>query len=163
MHRKNLMKYLLTNLKPKQTMKTTINQPANLVINSLNNHDDLEIIHLPILPDNDQIIDIMEKTLNELIAMDSIKHWNIQYHNISLPDESHITIYSIPLSPADTMAKINDETFEDLFEILFSTLPKESKPEGIPSHSIIIHDIETLEIHYNDNTINIIYHYTGQW
>ena len=141
----------------------TINKPTNLIINSLNNHDDLELFHLPIIPDNDQLIEALDKTLNELIAMDSIKSWNIQSHNISLSDESRIIVYSIPLSWADEAIESNDKTFEDLFEILFSQLPQGSKPNGVPSHSIIIHDLETLQIHYNDHTINIIYHYTGQW
>ena len=141
----------------------TINKPTNLIINSLNNHEDLELFHLPVLPDNNQLIDALDKTLNELIAMDSVKSWNIQAHNISLSDESHINIYSIPLSWADEAIESNDKTFEDLFEILFSQLPQWIKPNGVPSHSIIIHDLETLQIHYNDHTINIIYHYTGQW
>lgn len=142
---------------------TNINQPINLTINSQANHDDINIINLPVIPDNNRIIDALDKTLNELIAMDTIKSWNIQGHNISLSDESHITIYSIPLSWADEMLESNDKTFEDLFEILFSQFPQETKPNGIPSHSIIIHDLETLQIHYNDHTINILYHYTGQW
>lgn len=145
-------------------MQTTINKPTNLIIESLNCHDDIELIHLPILPDNNQIIDALTKTLNKLDARDSIKLWNITHHNISLTDESHITIYSIPLSGADEMIETNDKTFEDLFEILFSQFPQESKPNGgVPSHSIIIHDLETLQIHYNDQTINLIYHHTGQW
>lgn len=140
-----------------------INQPINLTINSQANHEDIEIINLPILPDNNQVIDALDKTLNELIAMDSIKLWNIQHHNISLSDESHITIFSIPLSWDESMDKANDETFENLIEILFSQFPQGTKPNGIPFHSIIIHDIETLQIHYNDHSINILYHYTGQW
>ena len=141
----------------------TINKPTNLIINSLNDHADLELIHLPVSPNDKLLIDALDKTLSELIAMDSITPWNIPAHNISLSDESHINIYSIPLSWADEAIESNDKEFEDLFEILFSQLPQESKPNGIPSHSIIVHDLETLQIHYNDHTINIIYHYTGQW
>ena len=141
----------------------TINKPTNLTINSLNDHEDLELFHLPVLQDNNRLIDALDKTLNELIAMDSVKSWNIQAHNISLSDESHINIYSIPLSWADEAIESNDKTFEDLFELLFSQLQPGIKPNGVPSHSIIVHDIETLQIHYNDHTINIIYHYTGQW
>lgn len=141
----------------------TIHKPTNVTINSLNYRDDLELIHLPVLPDNNLLIYALDKTLNELIAMDSIKSWNIQAHNIPLSDESHITLYSIPLSWADEMIEANDKTFDDLFEILFSQFPQGTKPNGNPSHSIIIHDIETLQIHYNDHTINILYHYTGQW
>lgn len=142
---------------------TNINQPINLTINSQADHDDINIINLPVIPDNNRLIDALDKTLNELIAMDSIKSWNIQAHNISLSDESHITIYSIPLSWAHEAIESNDQTFDDLFEILFSQLPQGTKPAGNPSHSIIIHDLETLQIHYNDHTINILYHYTGQW
>lgn len=141
----------------------TINKPTNVTINSLNDHDNIELIHLPVSQDNNQLTDALGRTLNELIATDSIKYWSIQAHNISLSDESHITIYSIPLSWADEAIESNDKTFEDLFEILFSQLPQGTKPNGAPSHSIIIHDLETLQIHYNDHTINILYHYTGQW
>ena len=135
----------------------TINKPTNLTINSLNDHEDLKLFYLPVLPDNNQLIDALDKTLNELIAMDSVKSWNIQAHNISLSDELYITIYSIPLSGADEAIESNDKTFEDLFQILFSKLQQGLKPNEIPSHSIIIHDLETLQIYYNDHTINILW------
>lgn len=141
----------------------TINKPTNLTIDSLNYHDEIELFHLPVSPDNNMLIDALDKTMNELIAMDSVKSWDIQTSQLSLSDESHINIYSIPLSWADEAIDDNDKTFEDFFEILFSQLPQESKPNGVPAHSIIIHDLETLQIHYNDHSINILYHFTGQW
>lgn len=77
-------------------------------------------------------------------------------------DESNIKAISIQLNPNYT------ETHEDIFnnlinELSYGIISQEFPQDKNYSHTLIIHGIETLQIHWNDNTINILYHCTGQW
>ena len=76
-------------------------------------------------------------------------------------DESNIQAISFKLNPYFT--ETHDETFENLIKGLSKLIGQEFPQDKNYSHTLIISGLETLQIHWNDNTINILYHCTGQW
>ena len=120
---------------------------------------------------NNAIIDAISAVLNELVATDLISDNNIieSYRNHNL-DESKNYSYTILLpftygrNPDDdnleAQTLIHKNIWHELITILGNQLGLVITYED---HQIIYSNSEYLMIHFDDETINIIYHYTGQW
>lgn len=120
---------------------------------------------------NNAIIYAISAVLNELVATDLISDNNIieSYRNHNL-DESKNYSYTILLpfpygrNPDDdnleAQTLIHKNIWHELITILGNQLGLVITYED---HQIIYSNSEYLMIHFDDETINIIYHYTGQW
>lgn len=107
-------------------------------------------------------------TVNELLAADWIKDSDlISNHQDSFLDDSFYKVltFKLPTPYADDEDNypIQDNIWENLLTILFSLL-KMDAPDSKNSHLFIYNDntTETLELHYNDETITIMYHISAQ-
>ena len=107
-------------------------------------------------------------TVNELLAADWIKDSDlISNHQDSFLDDSFYKVltFKLPTPYADDEDNypIQDNIWENLITILFSLL-KMDAPDSKNSHLFIYNDntTETLELHYNDETITIMYHISAQ-
>ena len=107
-------------------------------------------------------------TVNELLAMDSIKDTNlIANHENSFFDDSFYKVltfkYPTPYADDEDHYPVWENLWKDLLDILFSLL-KTDAPDSKNSHLFIYNDntTETLEIHNNDETITIMYHISNQ-
>ena len=109
-------------------------------------------------------------TVNELLAMDSIKDSDlISNHQNSFSDESFYKVLTIklptpyPYADNEDNYLIQDKLWRDLLDILFPLL-KTDTPDSKNAHLFIYNDntTETLELHYNDETITIMYHISAQ-
>ena len=121
---------------------------------------------------NNAIIDAISYVLNELVATDLMLQSEItgSYRNHNL-DESKNYSYTIMLpSPygrnpdddnleAQTL-EIHKNIWHELITILGNQL---GLVITYGDHQIIYSNSEYLMIHFDDETIHIIYHYTGQW
>lgn len=103
-------------------------------------------------------------TVNELIATDIIKESDVihQWESPDSQDESYTRVLVIQYPESDP----NGIQFQnDFLDILFHN-HKDNKP-NIPEeetcHLHIQNNTEYADLHFNDNTLHIIYHYTGQW
>ena len=121
---------------------------------------------------NNAIIDAISAVLNKLVATDLISDNNItgSYRNHNL-DESKNYSYTILLpfpygrNPDDDnleaqTLEIHKNIWHELITILGNQLGLVITYED---HQIIYSNSEYLMIHFDDETIHIIYHYTGQW
>lgn len=107
-------------------------------------------------------------TVNELLAADWLKDSDlISNHQDSFLDDSFYKVltFKLPTPYADDEEDdpIQDNIWENLITILFSLL-KMDAPDSKNSHMFIYNDntTETLELHYNDETITIMYHISAQ-
>ena len=107
-------------------------------------------------------------TVNELLAADWLKDSDlISNHQDSFLDDSFYKVltFKLPTPYADDEDNypIQDNIWENLLSILFSLL-KMDAPDSKNSHLFIYNDntTETLELHYNDETITIMYHISAQ-
>lgn len=107
-------------------------------------------------------------TVNELLAADWLKDSDlISNHQDSFSDDSlyKVLTFKLPTPYADDEDNdpIQDNIWENLLSILFSLL-KTDAPDSKNSHLFIYNDntTETLELHYNDETITIMYHISAQ-
>lgn len=107
-------------------------------------------------------------TVNELLAADWLKDSDlISNHQDSFLDDSFYKVltFKLPTPYADDEDNypIQDNIWENLLTILFSLL-KMDAPDSKNSHLFIYNDntTETLELHYNDETITIMYHISAQ-
>lgn len=78
--------------------------------------------------------------------------YEVTHYRESYPDES-VLAFSTFLVKDDTEP-------EFIHSVLNEVLPDEAKNED---HLIFTSDFETLELHYNDSTITLIYHHTGEF
>ena len=121
---------------------------------------------------NNAIIDAISAVLKELVATDLISDNNIigSYRNHNL-DESKNYSYTILLpfpygrNPDDDnleaqTIEIHKNIWHELITILGNQLGLVITYED---HQIIYSNSEYLMIHFDDETIHIIYHYTCQW
>ena len=121
---------------------------------------------------NNAIIDAIYVVLKELVETDLISDNNItgsyRYHNL---DESKNYSYTILLpfpygrNPDDDnleaqTIEIHKNIWHELITIIGNQLGLVITYEN---HQIIYSNSEYLMIHFDDETIHIIYHYTGQW
>ena len=107
-------------------------------------------------------------TVNELLAADWLKDSDlISNHQDSFLDDSFYKVltFKLPTPYADDEDNypIQDNIWENLLSIIFSLL-KVDAPDSKNSHLFIYNDntTETLELHYNDETITIMYHISAQ-
>ena len=107
-------------------------------------------------------------TVNELLAADWLKDSDlISNHQDSFLDDSFYKVltFKLPTHYDDDEKDdpIQDNIWENLLTILFSLL-KTDDPDSKNSHLFIYNDntTETLELHYNDETITIMYHISAQ-
>lgn len=82
-------------------------------------------------------------------------------------DYSRIETYSITMiDPDDDINPDWEEThniiLRGFISILLTQFPDQI-PQEIPDHLLIIHGEESLAIHLNDQSINLLYHCTAQW
>lgn len=111
---------------------------------------------------SESLYDGIATTVNELLAADWLKDSDlISNHQDSFLDDSFYRVLTIKLpTPYDDD---EDNIWENLLTTLFSLL-KEDAPDSKNSHLFIYNDntTETLELHYNDETITIMYHISAQ-
>ena len=107
-------------------------------------------------------------TVNELLAMDSIKDSDIiSNHENSFFDDSSYKVLTIklptPYADDEDNYPVQDILWEDLLHTLFLLL-KVAVPDSENCHLFIYNDntTETLELHHNDETITIMYHINNQ-
>ena len=107
-------------------------------------------------------------TVNELLAMDWLKDSDlISNHENSLFDDSFhkVLTFKLPTPYADDEDNypVWENIWKDLLDILFPLL-KTDTPDSKNSHLFIYNDntTETLELHFNDETITIMYHISNQ-
>lgn len=113
------------------------------------------------------IKDSISKVLNEMIASDFIKEDNIiaKYHNDS-PDEANTYHYAILLpkpygEELDPNIPVHDNIWHTMLDLLMDTT---EVVYLFKSHRHFIYTkTESLLLSYNDETIDIIYHFNGQW
>ena len=117
---------------------------------------------------SESLYDGIATTVNELLAMDSIKDSNIitNHQDHFFDDSSYkvLTIkYPTPYADDEDNYPIQDNIWENLITTFFSLL-KWDAPDSKNSHLFIYNDntTETLELHYNDETITIMYHISAQ-
>ena len=107
-------------------------------------------------------------TVNELLAADWLKDSDlISNHQDSFLDDSFYKVltFKLPTPYADDEDdySIQENIWKDLLDILFPLL-KTDTPDSKNSHLFIYNDntTETLELHFNDETITIMYHISAQ-
>lgn len=145
---------------PNYGIPQTLNDMETNIINITGNND------------NNSIVDAISKVLNELVAMDLISDHNItgSYKNDNI-DESKDYSYTILLpSPYgrhtqdDDLDAKNREIHDNLWHELLTMLGTQlDQVITYKEHQIIYSETEYLMLHFDDETIHIIYHYTGQW
>ena len=117
---------------------------------------------------SESLYDGIATTVNELLAADWLKDSDlISNHQDSFSDDSFYKVLTFklptPYADAEDNYPIQDNIWENLLSILFSLL-KTDAPDSKNSHLFIYNDntTETLELHYNDETITIMYHISAQ-
>ena len=117
---------------------------------------------------SESLYDGIATTVNELLAADWLKDSDlISNHQDSFSDDSFYKVltFKLPTPYADDEDNypIQDNIWENLITILFSLL-KVDAPDSNNSHLFIYNDntTETLELHFNDETITIMYHMSAQ-
>lgn len=117
---------------------------------------------------SESLYDSIAATVNELLAADWIKDSDlISNHQDSFLDDSFYKVLTFklptPYDDDEDNYPIQDNIWENLLTHLFSLL-KADAPDSKNSHLFIYNDntTETLELHYNDETITIMYHISAQ-
>ena len=106
-------------------------------------------------------------TVNELLAADWLKDSDlISNHQDSFLDDSFYKVLTFklptPYDDDEDNYPIQDNIWGNLITTLFSLLKMDAPDYN--SHLFIYNDntTETLELHYNDETITIMYHISAQ-
>lgn len=117
---------------------------------------------------SESLYDGIATTVNELLAADWLKDSDlISNHQNSFSDDSFYKVLTFklptPYAEDEDNYPIQDNIWENLLTTLFSLL-KMDAPDSNNSHLFIYNDntTETLELHYNDETITIMYHISAQ-
>lgn len=117
---------------------------------------------------SESIYEGIATTVNELLAADWLKNSDlISNHQNSFSDDSFYKVLTFklptPYDEDEDNDPIQDVIWEDLLHTLFVLL-KTAAPDSKNSHLFIYNDstTETLELHYNDDTITIMYHISAQ-
>lgn len=121
------------------------------------------------IPNSESLYDGIATTVNELLAMDSLKDFDlISNHQDSFFDDSFYKVltFKLPIPYADDEDNYSvwENIWKDLLDILFSLL-KTDAPDSKDIHHLFIYNdntTETLELHFNDETITIMYHNSNQ-
>ena len=117
---------------------------------------------------SESLYDGIATTVNELIAADWLKDSDlISNHQDSFLDDSFYKVLTFklttPYADDEDNYPVWEVIWDDLLNILFRLL-KTAAPDSKNSHLFIYNDntTETLELHYNDETITIMYHISAQ-
>lgn len=117
---------------------------------------------------SESLYDGIATTVNELLAADWLKDSDlISNHQDSFLDDSFYKVLTFklptPYDDDEDNDPIQDNIWGNLLTTIFSLL-KTDAPDSNNSHLFIYNDntTETLELHYNDETITIMYHISAQ-
>ena len=117
---------------------------------------------------SEPLYDGIATTVNELLAADWLKDSDlISNHQDSFLDDSFYKVltFKLPTPYADDEDNypIQEKLWKDLLDILFPLL-KTDTPDSKNAHLFIYNDntTETLELHFNDDTLTIMCHISAQ-
>ena len=109
------------------------------------------------------IYEALNKTLDQLISSKLISNNNIinSYSHTSL-DESKTKVLTI-LPPGSN--QLDSLVSDNLWKELLNMIGEYTKCTYLfrEYQQFIYNETESLQLSYNDETIDIIYHFTGQW
>ena len=109
------------------------------------------------------IYEALNKTLDQLISSKLISNNNIinSYSHTSL-DESKTKVLTI-LPPGSN--QLDSLVSDNLWKELLNMIGEYTKCTYLfrEYQQFIYNESESLQLSYNDETIDIIYHFTGQW
>ena len=118
---------------------------------------------------SESLYDGIATTVNELLATDSFKDTDIiSNHQDSFSDDSFYKVLTIklptPYADDEDNYPIQENIWKDLLNILFPLLKTDTPDPNDNTHLFIYNDntTETLELHFNDETITIMYHISNQ-
>lgn len=116
---------------------------------------------------SESLYDGIATTVNEYL-MESINDSDlISNHQNSFSDDSFYKVLTIklptPYADDEDNYPIQENIWKDLLNILFPLL-KTDAPDSKNCHLFIYNDntTETLELHFNDDTLTIMYHISNQ-
>lgn len=111
------------------------------------------------------IYESLNKTLDQLICSKLISSNNIinQYSHISL-DESKVKVLTI-FPPTESHPEMDILNSDNIWKELLDLIGEYTKCTYLfqEYQQFIYNETESLQLSYNDETIDIIYHFTGQW
>ena len=111
------------------------------------------------------IYESLNKTLDQLICSKLISSNNIinQYSHISL-DESKVEVLTI-FPSTESHPEMDILNSDNIWKELLDLIGEYTKCTYLfqEYQQFIYNETESLQLSYNDETIDIIYHYTGQW
>ena len=112
------------------------------------------------------IEEALNKTLDQLISSKLISNNNIihSYSHIS-SDESKVRVLTILPPATSAEAPTNILSCDNIWEELLTLISEHTKCIYLfdEYQQLIYNETESLQLSYNDETIDILYHYTGQW
>ena len=111
------------------------------------------------------IYESLNKTLDQLICSKLISSNNIinQYFHTSL-DESKVEVLTI-FPPTESNPEMDTLNSDNIWKELLDLIGEYTKCTYLfkEYQQLIYNETESLQLSYNDETIDILYHYTGQW
>ena len=112
------------------------------------------------------IYEALNKTIDQLISSKLISNNNIihSYSHIS-SDESQVKVLTILPSLEGFNPEIDILSLDNIWKELLDLIGEYTKCTYLfkEYQQLIYNETESLQLSYNDETIDIIYHYTGQW
>lgn len=111
------------------------------------------------------IYEALNKTIDQMLSSDFISNNNIinSYSNTSL-DESKTKVLTI-LPPVSGLDHLDSLVSDNLWEELLNMIGEYTKCTYLSDEyqQFIYNETESLQLSYNDETIDIIYHFSAQW
>lgn len=111
------------------------------------------------------IYEALNKTIDQMISSEFISNNNIinSYSNTSL-DESKTKVLTI-LPPVSGLDHLDSLVSDNLWEELLNMIGEYTKCTYLSDEyqQFIYNETESLQLSYNDETIDIIYHFSAQW
>lgn len=108
----------------------------------------------------------LNKTLDQLICSKFLSNNNIinQYSNTSL-DSSKVEVLTILPPTEGSNPEMGILNSDNLWKELLDLIGEYTKCTYLfqEYQQFIYNETESLQLSYNDETIDIIYHFTGQW
>ena len=133
--------------------------------NTLTNMDTTNINAIINNGEKVSIEEALNKTLDQLICSKFISSNNIinQYSHSSM-DESKTEVLTI-LPPTESNPEMDILNSDNIWKELLNLIGEYTKCTYLfqEYQQFIYNETESLQLSYNDETIDIIYHYTGQW
>lgn len=111
------------------------------------------------------IYEALNKTIDQMLSSEFISNNNIinSYSNTSL-DESKTKVLTI-LPPVSGLDHLDSLVSDNLWEELLNMIGEYTKCTYLSDEyqQFIYNETESLQLSYNDETIDIIYHFSAQW